>query len=315
MPPQSPMAHFPPTYGVDVDWPEPPAIPRTRDHWLMVPSAVDAALGYLDLYDATRNRKYLDAAEDIAATYVRTQQPDGTWPLMVDFSTGKEIGKQRLIPTWIIMLFDRLEATSRGQSYRGPRQIAWQWIVEHPLRTWQWDAQFEDVFQRPPYANLSREQACDVAGLLLDDFPDDADAVAQAEELLKFAEDQFVVWKPIQDPQGWAKAMPRRFKGQEAWITPCVLEQYDCYAPVARSSAVLIAAYLKAHRATGKSEFRAKALALANSLVAAQEYQIEKHGGSGEVPTWLTKGPAANWLNNSFYAAEALLRVASAERQ
>jgi len=103
--------------------------------------------------------------------------------------------------------------------------------------------------------NLAREQACDVAIRLLNESAGNAAAVAQAEELLRFAEDQFVVWTPMKDPQGWAKAMPQRGTKQaqwmtpcDRWITPCVLEQYACYDPVARSSATLIAAYLKATR-------------------------------------------------------------------
>jgi len=56
-----------------------------------------------------------------------------------------------------------------------------------------------------------------------------------------------------------------------------------------------------------------KARALANGLVAAQEYQMRKHGGDGEVPTWLIADEPANWLNVSFYAAEALLKMSKAE--
>ncbi len=63
--------------------------------------------------------------------------------------------------------------------------------------------------------------------------------IEQAAELLRFAEDQFVVWQPVKDPEGWMRVMPNRRQGVAGWITPCVLEQYACYGPVARSSAVL----------------------------------------------------------------------------
>ncbi|MCD6175760.1 MAG: hypothetical protein J7K65_08375 [Planctomycetes bacterium] len=67
----------------------------------------------------------------------------------------------------------------------------------------------------------------------------------QARELLRFTEDQFVVrdtvgldWgrceqKRVVKPQ---RTIPRR-------LTPCVLEQYYCYSPVARSGAIMITAY------------------------------------------------------------------------
>ena len=69
---------------------------------VMVPSAIDAAFAFLDLHDLTHDQKYLDAATLIADTFVNTQQPDGTWPLMVDYTTGKETNPNRLIPTWVI---------------------------------------------------------------------------------------------------------------------------------------------------------------------------------------------------------------------
>ena len=56
--------------------------------WLFIPAAVDAALGYLDLYDRTHEDKYLAAAVSVADTYRETQGDDGTWPIMVDFPTG-----------------------------------------------------------------------------------------------------------------------------------------------------------------------------------------------------------------------------------
>jgi len=99
-----PLDHLPPTYSTDVDKPTSAALSRTKDHWLLVPAAVDAALGYLDLYGVTKEAKYLQAASDIADTYVRTQEPDGTWPLMADLRTGKAVRNQRLIPTTILSL-------------------------------------------------------------------------------------------------------------------------------------------------------------------------------------------------------------------
>jgi maltose/maltodextrin transport system substrate-binding protein len=228
---------------------------------------------------------------------------------MVDDRTGKPIAPQRLIPTWVIFFFDRLDHDYHVQAYRLARQRAWNWIVNSPLKTYQWDAQFEDIQLRERYVNLAREQACDVAVLLMNDKTAQSSDLEQAEELLRFAEDQFVVWARVKDVAGWKKAMPQRRKNCEVWITPCVLEQYACYDPVARSSAILINAYLKAHDVTHKPIYLAKARALGNGMLAGQQWMAESHKGNGEIPTWNMKRQPINWLNNSFYAAEAILNL------
>jgi maltose/maltodextrin transport system substrate-binding protein len=307
-PAAAPYPHFPPTYSTDVDRPKPAASKRTGK-WMFVPAAVDAALGYLDLYDATHDAKYLDAAKAVAATYAKTQGPDGTWPIVVDFDTGQPLRPNRQNPTWILFLFDRLDHQYGVAEYRANRDRAWRWIVDNPLKTYRWEGQFEDGTPREPYKNLAREQACDVAGILLDGAQQHPEHVAQAEELLRFAEDQFVIWSPIKDVAGWIKVMPKRRTPSDQWITPCVMEQYGAYAPVARSSAILINTYLKAYHATKRPIYQAKARALANGLIAAQAWMAATYNGNGEIPTWLNGQPPTNWLNNSFYAAEAITAV------
>jgi maltose/maltodextrin transport system substrate-binding protein len=306
-------ANVAPTYALNVDKPA-GAGNLTRDRvagrWLMIPSAIDAALGYLDLYDVTRDAKYLDAAKAVADAFVRTQEPDGTWPLMADWQTGKAVAPNRLIPTWPIFFFDRLDRQYQMGQYRGTRERAWNWIVANPLKTYQWDAQFEDVALRGPYQNLAREQACDVAVMLLSDPKRTAGQVAQAEELIRYSEDQFAIWAPVRDVEGWRKAMPKRYKNCDIWIVPGIFEQYVCYGPVARSAAILINTYLKAHEVTGNPDYLEKARALANGMLEGQEWMAEHHGTGGEIPTWNMRRPPTNWLNNSYYAADAVLNLA-----
>ncbi len=38
------------------------------------------AEAYLDFYEATKEKKYLEAAKNIADTYRKLQLPEGTWP-------------------------------------------------------------------------------------------------------------------------------------------------------------------------------------------------------------------------------------------
>ena len=286
---------------------------RLEARWLMVPSIVDAVFGYLDLYDVTKDQKYFDAAKQAAQTLVKTQESDGTWPLMVDWKTGKAITDHRQIPTWVIFLFDRLQRQYKVNDYNNSRQKAWQFIVANPLETYRWDAQFEDVKLRPPYMNLAREQACDVAVLLLSDPNRTEQHVKQAEDLIRFSEDQFVCWAPVADVEGWRKAMPQRYKNVDEYILPGVFEQYVCYGPVARSGAIMIHTYLKAHAVTGNPAYLEKARGIGNGMLAGQKDAAENYGTNGEIPTWGMRRKPINWLNNSFYAAQSLQSLADYE--
>jgi hypothetical protein len=304
---------IPPTYIINVDEPLHGAKRGINGDWFMLTSAIDAAFGFLDLFDATKDEKYFDAAITTAEMFFKTQEEDGTWPHLVNWKNGEPIAEQRLIPTWVMFFFDRLDNQYGVTEYRDARARAWEWTLKNPMKTYQWDGQFEDAKPRAPYKNLAREQACDIAMLLLDEENEDPEAIAQAVELLRFAEDQFVVWTPVKDCEGWREAITHPRKNCEAWITPLVLEQYICYDPVARSSAILINAYLKAHQVTQQKIYLDKARALANGLLAGQEWLAQDRDGNGLIPTWVMKADGKNWLNNSFYAAEAVLNVAGYE--
>ncbi|HVV01871.1 MAG TPA: hypothetical protein VHH88_10955 [Verrucomicrobiae bacterium] len=306
----TPFEFFPPTYSLAVDHPTSAA--GDSIDTVMVAAACDAAFGYLDLYDLTKDQHYLDAARKIAATYAKTQEADGTWPLKANVATGKTIAPNRLVPTWIIFLFDRFDRQYGDQAFRSNRERAWQYLQKNPLRAFEWDGQFEDVKPHPPYKNLAREQACDTAVLLLEETNAGPKQIAAARELIRFSEDQFVVWSPWKDLDGTRKL---KIDNREIskWMMPCVLEQYACYGPVARSSAILIKTYLTAARVTHEDIYAQKARALGSTLVAAQRYQMDHQHGKGEVPTWLIRRKPINWLNNSCYAASALLDLANYE--
>ena len=97
------------------------------------------------------------------------------------------------------------------------------------------------------------------------------------------------------------------------WIPPCVLEQYAVYTPVARSSAIVINTYLTAYRVTGDQTYLDRAATLATGLVNAQTWATRNQGTNGEIPTWIMEMDVpVNWLNNSFYAADAVRAVGEA---
>ena len=96
----APLAHFPPTYeGTYATAKE-----YAGMHMLIYPA--QAALAHLSLYDATKERKYLDAALGIAATYLRLQGEDGTWYLKLYEKDGRPVNPNRLQPLGVAELLE-----------------------------------------------------------------------------------------------------------------------------------------------------------------------------------------------------------------
>ncbi len=253
------------------------------------------ANAYLDLYELTGLRKYFEAAKRIADTYVKTQLPSGSWPLKVEAKTGKPVVPNICLPIEIVRLFDRLIERYGLTQYRPARDKAWQWILNNPMKTYNWQAQFEDVHPAPPYKNMARDVPCAVASYLFERYRSDPSAVAAAEELLRFAEDQFVVW---------SKPMPSRWSKRGDWLLPCVLEQYYYYTPIDASAAQMIMAWHAAYRATGKQLYLAKLRAMANQMTRAQ------FPDTGQFPTYWWDKVRSYWLNCAVIDATAMLQVA-----
>ncbi len=261
----------------------------------------DAGNAYLDLYDLTGNEKYLLAAKRIAQTYLKNQLKNGSWYLYVNHETGKPLAENIAIPTSFINYFDRLRKDYNVSGLENATRKAFNWIMENPVKTFNWQGQFEDVKALPPYKRQSREQACDFAIYLLRNHKQ----TELAQELIRFAEDQFVIWeKPLPitihdnpDPEkspGW---------NSKNWITPSVQEQYGFFMPVSRAAGVMMEAYWHAYATTKKEIYLAKAQSIANALTLVQK---EHHG---DYPTMFTKYPMNFWLNSVVYPAKTMMRL------
>jgi len=275
----------------------------------MTNCGADAGRYFLDVFRATKDRKYLEAAVRIAETYQANQLPEGSWWLFVDPRDGKPSTPNVLIPTAVISFLDDLEESAGETRFAAMRAKALAWIMAHPVRDWNWQGQFEDVRPLPPYENLTKHEACDFALHLFGRKHRAAEETALAVDLLRYAEDQFVMWDqppantPVrQSADGTAGGRARK------WLLPCVLEQYRCYAPVCASSAKLIRTYLAAWRATGDRLHLEKARSLGATLARSQEHPK----APGRYQTWVMLPPGAMWFNCELMAVRAMDELAAA---
>jgi len=305
-PADAPLAGWPRTYwdGAKAD-----IQPGFHDQ-IMSPGPAEAARAFLDLYDLTHEPMYRAFATGVADTLVRTQLANGTWYLWLERATGRAKEPSLVVPLAALRLFNRLIDHYGEPTYAPARDRAMRYCVEGPLRTMRWDAQFEDTRPKDAYRNQSHREPVLFAILLFErNGPGD---VAQAEELMRWVEDGFVVWE-----SGDAVTRERLFKPGSRWsgldpdfgldwFLPAAVEQYAFFTPLDSSSADLIEGWLAGYKATGRRDYLTKAAALATTLTVAQRYF-----GGGEIPTHLRQvQPELNWLNCSVEAAETLIRHA-----
>lgn len=262
---------------------------------------VDAGTAFLDLYDLVGDDKYLQAAKDIAEIYKKTQMDNGTWPLYVEHASGKAFAENLAIPTAMINYFDRLRRDYKVTGLDDATKKALSYVMENPVKTFNWQGQFEDVKPRGPYKNQSREQACELAMYL---YRNNGDKKL-AQELIRYAEDQFVIWEqPV--PYRGKKAVESEGYDSRTWITPSVQEQYVFWQPVGRSAGIMIDTFWEAYKATGDDIYKAKAESIANSFTVVQSKW------NGDFPTFFTAEKMNYWLNSVVYPSKVLMNLENA---
>jgi len=246
---------------------------------------------FLNLYDKTADKKYFNAAINIANTYIKNQLPPGTWYIRMNKITGKPTSQVLCIPNTIINFLSVLVNKYEQVQYQSSIRLAAKWIMDNPVKTFDWTGQFEDVAANSQYQNLSHYEPSWVAMRLLDS-QRKAD-IQLAKELMAFCEDQFILWeKPdiYDDRNGLSNQ----------WHVPAAVEQYHCYLPIDASTDQMIFMFCKAYKTTGDPIYRAKATALANSVVNCQKED-------GRIPTFLYPLRKDNfWPNCMVYSLRML---------
>ena len=296
----SPLEYFPPTYDGRGEAGNNYVGEKFKGlHMLHYPSAAGEAL--LDYAAASGERSYRDFALRIADTYVKLQGADGTWWLKMDERDGKPVCQNRLVPIRVLTFLERVAKLTGDARYRRAAERAFGFIEKGPLTDWNWEGQFEDIYPAPLYANLTKHGACDVAIYLLKRFPGDRRRLAQARELLRWSEDQFVVWDGRYNRANIAR-----------WTTPVALEQYHCYEPIDESAAKLMMTYLALYRAERNPRDLAKARALGDAFTRVTL-------DDGRLRTYWNTDSRANehedWVNGQVVSAFALEDLATFDKR
>ena len=249
----------------------------------------------LDLADATGEQRYLDYAHHLGEVLLAAQRADGSWPYRVRLSDAAVVESYTAAGTMALLLFERMLESADDPRYAPAFERGLAWVLANPVRTGLWQQMYEDVPSLEPYDNLEQWAALETAMLLLR--RKRSNAVAIAQKLVRYVEDQFVLF-------GDEASLPVPYCPS----TPAVLEQYRCYWPMDFHTSNYVRAALALYRATDNITWAHKAVASANTIVHCRR-------PDGRLSTLVpdrrlgTTPPFTDWFNCMAHAADVLLTL------
>ncbi len=264
----------------------------TRASWM--------GLGMVTMYEATQDRKYLDYARHIAQVTAKFQAADGSFPYRVNIKTGKVQEAYCTGGIQFSLLVEALERHRVDEKLQLASQRTVQWLLAYPTESNNWQGGYEDVGEARPYFNLTQWEPEVLIAYLCRNKDCNPRYIPQAKKLLRFVEDQFVLFGPVSE----AHTVP--VKG------PLVFEQYVCWWPMEVHAGYYLLANLELHKATGEQVYLDKAKATGNAI-CAQQYP------DGSISNWASRwledgkpkgeNSGHNWYNCNAIACYALYRL------
>jgi len=281
---ESPLKGLPPTYcfkGLNEEKVNSvaPAAKKCKDTTMLIYPAT-AGLAYLNLYEVTKDEKYYDAAMAIADYYKENVQENGNWYLQVSAETGLPLTNNYCNYFSILNFLTKLKEVTNEEVWKLLGDNYFAYLKKTCFDNFNWEGQFEDIPPSSNYLNLTHFTADDMIEYLVQNNPE---MMEDAKELMRFVEDQFVVWDEYAP---WTKASCPEVK------SPAGLEQYFCYWPIDASGGKIMRTFLKMYKATNDKLYYEKAAALGDMLTRMQ------NGDSGVIPTFWTSKENIEELRN-----------------
>lgn len=313
-----PLADLPPTYYLDF-CPDPEKYGVITPNWhaavahmgtMMMTYPASAGRMYLELEAATGDAKYLEEALKIGRWYQSHVESNGSWFLVRSTKTGEPLNPNYISPLesvqpFLIALYER----TKDECWKTLSDGAIDYVLRTQLPSYNWEGQFEDSPLSTNYMNLTHYGPVALATYFATYRKDDPASMKLALELMRFTEDQFVIWKR---PYPWAHASNEPSgNGYDTsiWHTPAALEQYGWYVPIDASTSTVLMGFLALYNAGCGGIWLAKAKALADQLTRVQHE-------NGQIPTHWMNTPNAEsnfWFNCMFESCITLEAMAAYE--
>ncbi len=281
-----------------------PAADGRKDKLMMIYPATVGCM-YLQLEKATGDEKYFKAAERIAKYYKNNVLSNGSWYLLISEKTGEPESFNCCSSFGILKFLNQFYIRTKDDCWNKLERNYYEYLVKTCLENYNWEGQFEDIALTGNYLNLTHLQADMMISYITNNLSDNSEMVKAAEELMRFVEDQFVVWG---DFAPWSK---HYVEGESYWYSPAAMEQYLWYVPIDGSTAAVMKAFLALHSVTHDDLMLEKACALGDSITRMQDPE------TGVIPThWMKKDCTENlsnfWINCHIETAFQMMNLAKA---
>jgi len=268
-----------------------------------------AGTTFLKLHKATGDKKFLDAAIQVAQTLKSTQLGDGRWVYRVNEKTDEVTNDYTSDLSEIILFLDKMVEEEGHKEFTDSRDRVVKWMLDNPVKTVHWPNAYEDTAHRPAYLNLQHWDVEYFIRHLVRHATPENGYLKVAEDLGKWVEDQFVIWETSDLPM---------------WMGPGAKEKYgfrklDVCGPLLRM-------YQDLHEGTSNSLYLDKAKMIANALTRYQlpngfyptfpvysEAEDGTYVVSPRFNAMKVKGGPGVWPNNTSYTGQWLLEFARYE--
>lgn len=309
-PDDSPLKGLPPTYYTDFrkdldKYNNESAVIRGDNLMMIYPA--DVGEMYLELEKATGDIRYLEAARKIADFYRARVLENGSWYLFVSVKTGENTVPNYCVPDKIMQFMNSMHRRTGEQVWSTLEKGCYNYLIKNCVENYDWEGQFEDSSFSVLYSNLTHFTAERIIKYIVENKSDDEKWVSEAEDMMRYIEDQFVVWKNFAP---WnSRHSERHGVNINEWFSPAGLEQYEWYMPIDSSTASIMTAFLDMYSLKKNPLLLAKARVLGDSITRMQNSE------NGLIPThWMRKSCIEDggnlWVNCLIATADAMLYLA-----
>jgi hypothetical protein len=207
---------------------------------------------YLNLFDATKDSRYLNGAKAIAKTLAARQGEDGSWPFRVLPQDGTVRQQTGGAPVYFVEFFERIHGYDNNPAWQKAHTRALKLMIERNVEQNRWGTYHEDIRERPE-THLSAEPMSFTATWLFRHSKDHPDYIAMGRKVLGRMEEKLV-----------------HTEGHPAAPAPAVSEQSTFQHMMPGHTSRYCAALTRLYVATGDPEAKRKALSGFNALTYMQ---------------------------------------------
>lgn len=251
---------------------------------------------YIALFESTGEKRYLEAAQKIAATLLPKQRADGSWPFRVIPKDGTIYEDFGGAPVFFVEFFEDLHRHDARPEYLRARDNALKLMIARNVEKGEWGTYHEDIRPKPG-THLSAEPMSFTAAYLFREGKRRPEFIAMGNRIIRQMEAGLV-----------------HTEGHAASPAPAVAEQVTFAHIMAGHTARYCLALAHLYQATGDDAVRRRAMSGLNAITYMQSDAGLFRTHFYDVKRKAEKDPAKahNWYSQHLYTVCHMLESMTA---